>query len=672
MSKPNRKSSNYLIVIVSIVSVLVAVVLPASVTRAAPSYWVVRPESGLSDVPPLPPRPTAQPIPTFPPRPTAEPPAPAGAAQPQPGGFIELRLQAPQGWSSANWLALWTVVQRQNDMGEWRDVEEWQGAFDEVLDGEGRKTWWVAEEDFGYGPFRWTVYEDRGGSLLAHSETFYLPTADRQTVRVDVVVTAIETASKPLQASEASADVDRASAAPGAAAGGAAMISDVVDQAAQPEGTWRANRYTAQTAGTWVVQGTYKGQEVQVVLNVKPGELSRILLSPGEAAVTAGGSHGFTAEAYDAYGNLLGDVTSDTDFTIVESGHGGDWIANRYVAHAAGTWTVRGQYEGMSADVGLDVAAGQLGYIAVSPGAATATAGADQSFTAEAFDVYGNSLGDVTADTSFLIIEWGHNGSWMDNAYSAHTAGTWTVRGNYAGRTADVGLVVNPAAPSLIAMSPGAAIVTAGETNDYAVEAFDAFGNSLGDVTASAAFRIVESGHRGSWTGNTYFTHGAGVWTVEGSYAGSTADAALTVRPAGLNYIVMSPDRVIVTAGEAQAFAAEAFDAYDNPLGDVTAVTVFDIVESGHSGHWGGKFYNAHTAGDWTVRGSYMGLTADTGLTVQPGELSYVVISPDASTVVAGQEQTFRAEAFDAYDNSLGDVTDETVFTVLASGQGDY
>jgi hypothetical protein len=121
-----------------------------------------------------------------------------------------------------------------------------------------------------------------------------------------------------------------------------------------------------------------------------------------------------------------------------------------------------------------------------------------------------------------------------------------------------------------------------------------------------------------------------------------------------------------------QAFTAEAFDAYDNPLGDVTAGTIFDIVESRHNGRWAGKFYNAHTAGDWTVRGSYMGLTANAGLTVQPGELSYVVISPDVSTIVAGQEQEFRAEAFDVYGNSLGDVTDEMVFTVLASGQGSY
>jgi len=321
------------------------------------------------------------------------------------------------------------------------------------------------------------------------------------------------------------------------------------------------------------------------------------------------------------------------------------------------------------ADASLDVEAGQLSTIVVSPGSTATTAGTNQRFAAEAFDAYGNSLGDVTADTSFLIIEWGHGGSWTDNVYMPHTAGAWTVRGTYQGRTADADLTVDAAAPSQIVMSPGATAITAGEARDYAVEAFDAYGNSLGDVTASTSFGIVESGHEGDWTSNTYLAHAAGVWTVRGSYAGNTADAALTVRPAGLNYVVMSPNAVVVTAGDSYAFAAEAFDAYDNPLGDVTGGTIFDIVESGHNGRWAGKFYTAHTAGNWTVRGLYRGLAAESSLDVQPGALSYVAISPDVETIVAGEAQSFTAEAFDAYGNSLGDVTDDTAFSVVASGQ---
>ena len=51
---------------------------------------------------------------------------------------------------------------------------------------EGKKLWWVAEADFGKGPFRWAVYQGRGGKLLAQSESFYLPQFAGETVRIEI------------------------------------------------------------------------------------------------------------------------------------------------------------------------------------------------------------------------------------------------------------------------------------------------------------------------------------------------------------------------------------------------------------------------------------------------------------------------------------------------------
>ena len=100
-----------------------------------------------------------------PPRPTATP-APRGA-------IIELHVEsAPAG--------LWTVVQWQDALGGWHDVGGWQG----TLDAGDRKTWWVDEDDYGKGPFRWMVTQ--GGELMATSEPFYLPEATGQIIRVSV------------------------------------------------------------------------------------------------------------------------------------------------------------------------------------------------------------------------------------------------------------------------------------------------------------------------------------------------------------------------------------------------------------------------------------------------------------------------------------------------------
>jgi len=75
---------------------------------------------------------------------------------------------------------LWTVVQWRHPDGSWRDVEGWRGTLDEITNGEGKKMWWVAEDGFGRGPFRWVVYQsEEGGRLLGTSGAFNLPSDGR-------------------------------------------------------------------------------------------------------------------------------------------------------------------------------------------------------------------------------------------------------------------------------------------------------------------------------------------------------------------------------------------------------------------------------------------------------------------------------------------------------------
>jgi len=95
------------------------------------------------------------------------------------GATIELRVPAAL-------ASLWTMVQWQDAAGNWRDVQGWQGTFDAVSQGEGTKTWWVAQRDWGTGPFRWELCQQPTGAVLAASDPFYLPGAANQTVRINI------------------------------------------------------------------------------------------------------------------------------------------------------------------------------------------------------------------------------------------------------------------------------------------------------------------------------------------------------------------------------------------------------------------------------------------------------------------------------------------------------
>lgn len=124
------------------------------------------PQTALADLPPRKETPTV----TLPSRPK---PDRAAEAERPVGAYIELRVQPAQ-------AGLWSVVQWQDAAGNWHDVEGWRGTV------EGVRVWWVAEADFGKGPFRWVIYQGQDGPRLATSTPFNLPSEANQTVQIQV------------------------------------------------------------------------------------------------------------------------------------------------------------------------------------------------------------------------------------------------------------------------------------------------------------------------------------------------------------------------------------------------------------------------------------------------------------------------------------------------------
>ena len=76
-------------------------------------------------------------------------------------------------------------------------------------------------------------------------------------------------------------------------------------------------------------------------------------IAPKTAEVNAGDCVTYTLTAEDAYGNTW-DATADATFTI-DAEAGGTWMDNVYCSENAGTWTVTGEYSGLSDDATLTV-----------------------------------------------------------------------------------------------------------------------------------------------------------------------------------------------------------------------------------------------------------------------------------------------------------------------------
>jgi hypothetical protein len=181
-------------------------------------------------------------------------------------------------------------------------------------------------------------------------------------------------------------------------------------------------------------------------------------------------------------------------------------------------------------------------------------------------------------------------------------------------------------------------------------------------VTASTTFSISPDG---SCTGATCTATAAGAHTVTGNDAGKTSTASLSVTAGALDHLVLSPASATITAGGSQAYTAQGRDQYENSLGDVTASTSFSIAPNGSCT---GASCSASVAGPHTVTGTKSGKSGTASLSVTGGSLDHIVISPASATISAGGSQAYTAEGFDASNNSLGDVTASTTFSITPEG----
>ena len=424
-----------------------------------------------------------------------------------------------------------------------------------------------------------------------------------------------------------------------------------------PDGSCSGDVCVATVTGAHVVTANDGGKTASASLSVAPSTLDHLVISPSSATIAAGGSQSYTAGGRDRYNNSLGDVTASTVFSVAPDG---SCTGATCTASATGAHTVTGTNSGKSGTASLTVGAGALDHLVISPSNATIGVGGSQSYVAEGRDRFDNSLGDVTASTVFSVSP---DGSCSGSVCTASVAGAHAVTGSDGGKSGTASLLVSAGSVlDHIVVSPSSAAVVAGGSRSFTAEGFDSSGNSLGDVTSSTSFAVSPDG---SCSGNVCTATVAGAHTVTGSDAGKTSTASLSVSAGPVDHLSLSPASASIAAGGSQGYTAQARDQYNNPLGDVTASTVFSIAPDGSCT---GATCTASATGAHTVTGTSSGKSGTASLTVGAGALDHIVISPDGATISAGGSQSYSAQGFDAANNSLGDVTAFTSFSIAPEG----
>jgi hypothetical protein len=204
-------------------------------------------------------------------------------------------------------------------------------------------------------------------------------------------------------------------------------------------------------------------------------------------------------------------------------------------------------------------------------------------------------------------------------------------------------------AAAIVIASPGGSIPIAG-TMQFVATVTDADGHSI-DVNPT--WTVVHDG--GTITTGGLFTAGDSVGTFTNTVVatiGSVSSAStVTVSAGGLASITVTPDTVSLAIGATQQFVAVGKDAHGNVV-DIPG-RVWSVAHSGGTIDTGGVFTAGTTAGAFanTVTATSGSISGTASVTVLPGSLASITVSPSSDTLAIGGHKTFTAVGYDDYDN---------------------
>lgn len=397
--------------------------------------------------------------------------------------------------------------------------------------------------------------------------------------------------------------------------------------------------------------------------NVEPSGIDRFSITPEDHSITAGDHVIYSAVLLDEFDNEIDDVSDETHWSIEEEA-GGGWDDSVYTSQVDGTWNVTGEYNDMEETVLLDVEAGEVYEVLLSPDEPQETsAGEPIDFSAEAVDDQGNV---ITSDNDDF--EW--SGADEDGQFLETSTGEYSVTAEYEEVISEpVFVEVTPSDPVSLQVSPDGSSVQAGDYRSFFAEARDEYGNVF-NVTDETEFTIDEEA-KGVWFDNVYSSEIAGVWNVTGYYEGLTNTVTVEVKPPSVDYISISADPTNISAGDVSLFTAEAYDEFGNYVSDVTDYTVWEIDEEA-----GGSFldneYTSEFTGTWNVTGIYGDSKDYMTITVEPTEVDDIAITPQDWTVEAGASVEYTAVSKDQFGNPIEDVTDEVSWNIESEAEGSW
>ncbi len=446
--------------------------------------------------------------------------------------------------------------------------------------------------------------------------------------------------------------------------------SSVTDVATISSGTGTAGLATSAAVGTTTITATSGTVTASTSLTVSAAALVSIAVTPANQTIASETTLQFTAT-----GTFTDGSTQDLTSTVIWSS---DTVSTATINNAGlaqsvdvGSANITATSGTVSGSTTLIVSGAALVSIAVSPPAASIPAGSTQQFTATG-TFSDTSTQDVTS-TAYWSTSDGTVATISDSAGSQGLAtgvgaGSITITAASGSVNGTATLAVTAATLVSISIAPQNPSIALGASQQFTATGTYSDGTS-NDITAmvtwasSSSATAVISNTAGSIGLAT--SAGAGSTTISASLGTTSSSTMLTVGPAALFSIAVTPSNASIPLGTTQSFAATGTYTNGSTQDLTTSVTwsssnsaVASISNTlGTQGVASGT--GLGTAG---IAASVASITGSANLTVIPATLVSISLSPKSPAITLGTSQQFTATGTYS-DGSTQDITGSVVWT---------
>jgi uncharacterized protein YjdB len=425
---------------------------------------------------------------------------------------------------------------------------------------------------------------------------------------------------------------------------------------------------TGIAAGSATVTATSGAAHIGVAVTVSPVPANAVVVSPGSATLVVAQQLQLSAIVTDADGNPLGGRTvtwtSSNPAAATVSGTG------NVTAVAPGTTTITGTSGTAHGTATITVKLVPVATVDVDPAAAALFTGETQQLTAIPHDADGNTL-SLTGRT----VTWKSSKPSVASVsgtglVTATGVGSAVITATVDGQPGLASVTVSLVPVASVNVTPTPDTLVTGKAIQLVAQTLDSVGHVL-------------TGRAVSWDGSNdnvaivsstgrVVAQGVGTATITATSEGQVGTATIVVIPVPVASVTVAPPTKGLTVGETFTFTATTKDASGNVLTGRTVTWSSDNTAAATVDANG--LATAVAAGTAHIIATSEGQTGSATLTVAPVPVATVSVTPQDTTMTAGDAAQFTAQVKDSDGNLLsGRVvtwtsSNEAVATVSSTG----